>query len=80
MKICVILCCLAKCHERFRKICPFQHARLYLERLGKAEMALKSIAIVVVQMPQIGRRPNIYAKAVDRGWASAPCGVPGRAG
>jgi hypothetical protein len=51
-------------HERFRKIRPFQHARFYLERLGKAEMALKSIAIVVVQMSQIGRRPNIYAKAV----------------
>jgi hypothetical protein len=51
-------------HERFRKIRPFQHARLYLERLGKAEMTLKSIAIVVAEMPQIGRRPDVYAKAI----------------
>jgi hypothetical protein len=48
-------------HERFRKIRPFQHARLYLERLGEAEMTLKSIAIVVAEMPQIG---DVYAEAI----------------
>jgi hypothetical protein len=57
--------CLLPCerHERFRKIRPFQDPRLNLQRLGKAEMTLKPITIVVAEVPQVGCFPDVYAKA-----------------